>query len=843
MASKEQTEFVDGFSAFPQGFNSGIAPLSLPKTQLSYATNCTVRGRYVTHRPAYRKIKLLPDSGVNPGTSRFQGACYYKPDFGAESIMAQIGGRLYQILPDTLGNASIYDRTIQSVVVGNVVEQYDPNPANLPTAWLWQSENYVIINNGYNRPVFFDGIKSRRSITATFSGKTIESLVLPNVQYDNSTTQSVQIVLDSDFLDAIGTYIQISALGYFPFLMQVTAVQADNPSIITAVNVTGWSAAGALLPLGITVQSVSSPTWAGIITTGFPMPAIGSTVPTTVIPVFTGSVGDEIIITDGTGSLTSFTMMVTAANNSALTLQNINGIPNFIIDNGIPAIASDVIANELPIGRMGAYVQERNWISSVDGTYFIASDLIDSSSGTKQYAYRDAVLKWSQNTTKFTVPGGSGEINCIIALSALDASLGQGALQILCDNIIFTCSASTDATTWASTTSPILANTVIGFGGVGQNAAVVSNGDLLLKSGDATIHSLKLARQDFNQWGNLPISQEVNRVIEQENINQLSKITFANFDNRALESCSPIDSAGGIYSQGLIACDFDVTGSLQGKLPSVYDGVWKDLNVLQVVTGKFNKVDRCFVFHLNTTSNQVELWEILTDGMADDDGSGTPKPITWSFESPMVFNETKGKGEFDLVKLTNGAIFIKDLVGQAQITIWYRPDFDSCWHYWTSFSVCADNITSQALQYRMRIGIGIPPTDDCDPTVNKFPFVGRFFQTRVVISGSLTFMGAEFFASYQPESVPPPKSINEGDGTKPFIPIDAQIISDVPTKPCPPSQIHQTIITVANPFVVYNLDPNAENLRPANASLPAMAYQINGNGSTFGWNKTDQRWE
>ena len=594
--------------------------------------------------------------------------------------------------------------------------------------------------------------------------------------------QTVNIALNSPFNDAVGTFVQVSPLNYFPFLLEVTQTNVGkNPNVVTVVNVTGQTAVNSIVPISTQLQSVSSPGYSGVVAANFTAPAIGSSITISVSPPFNGQTGDSIILTDGTGDLTAYTFMVTAigSGSSSLTVTNVNApdTPNGLIVNvGYPIISSDTLASELPVGRMGAYVQGRNWISSVDGTYFIASDLVGSSSGTKQFNFRDAQLKWSQNTTKFTVPGGSGEINCIIALSALDASLGQGALQILCDNIIFTCSASTDATTWASTTSPILASSVIGFGGVGQNAAVVSNGDLLLKSGDATIHSLKLARQDFNQWGNLPISQEVNRVIEQENINQLSKITFANFDNRALESCSPIDSAGGIYSQGLIACDFDVTGSLQGKLPSVYDGVWKDLNVLQIITGKFNKVDRCFVFHLNMTSNQVELWEILTDGMADDDGSGTPKPITWSFESPMVFNETKGKGEFDLVKLTNAAIFIKDLVGQAQITIWYRPDFDSCWHYWTSFSVCADNITSQALQYRMRIGIGIPPTDDCDPTVNKFPFVGRFFQTRIVVSGSLTFMGAEFFASQQPESVPPPKAINEGDGTKPFIPIDAQII-------------------------------------------------------------------
>ena len=127
-------------------------------------------------------------------------------------------------------------------------------------------------------------------------------------------------------------------------------------------------------------------------------------------------------------------------------------------------------------------------------------------------------MKWSQNTTHFNIPGEAGEINCIVALNTLDASLGQGPLQILCDNDIFTCSAPTDATTWASLTTPILAESVIGFGGTGQNAAIVSNGDLLFKSSDGTIHSLKLARQDFNQWGNLPISQEMNRVVYQENL-------------------------------------------------------------------------------------------------------------------------------------------------------------------------------------------------------------------------------------------------------------------------------------------------------------------------------------
>lgn len=955
MAKEPQTEFVDDFSEFSSGMNSGIAPLSLPKNQYAYGTNTTCRGRYLTHRPAYRKISLIPDTGVSIGTARFQGACYYKPDFGSESIVTQIGGRIYQFLPDAAGSASVYDRTIKSyfngvgfststvnsttqysvqlqnindasvlypastvitscpsfisvstqpisvnpvlvnnntqiqytflmplpvgfntssVVVGsklyvgtsipgqlqwNVISNsmtvgiypalqlqytapqgvsgstitypaneplfyisnpyppatvgvatasfnvpaigsavtvsisaaypgtvgqgvlingfnysvlsipapvvnstlttqtqtpsnnssqfaYDPNPANISTAWLWQSENYVIINDGSSRPVVFDGINSTRSVTPTFVGTNTASFFVPQIG------QTVVIPLSAKFQDAVGTYLQVSPLNYYPFLMQVVKI---NGNTVTAANVNGQTQVGLLIPISTPVISTNSPPYSGVLATNIPsMVAIGASFQTTVAPPYTGNVGDSIILTDGAGSLTSYTMTVTAISGGGanLTLTNLNAPLGTVIPVGYPVLSENTVANELPVGRMGAYVQGRNWISSPDGKYFIASDLVGDSSGSQALNFRDSVLKWSINTTRFSIPGGAGQINCIIALAALDASLGQGPLQVLCDNDIFTCSAPADATLWANLKTPILSETIIGFGGTGQNAAVVSNSDLIFKSGDATIHSLKLSRDDFNQWGNLPISQEVNRIIQQENINQLSKLTFAIADNRCLESCSPIDGSGGIYSQGLIACDYDVTSSLQGKLPSVYDGVWIDLNVLQMVSGKFNKVDRTFVFHLNTDSNQVELWEVLKDGTADDDGSGTPAAITWSFESPMIFNDLKNKGEFDLVQLKEGEIYFSQLVGTANVTAWYRPDFDECWHPWLTFPVTNPNPFPS---YFMRAGLGEPSSKSPSGSLNKIPAtVGRFFQVRIEIQGSFVFQGAKFKAALFAENKP-----------------------------------------------------------------------------------------
>lgn len=740
MAKEQPTDFTDGFDSFPAGINSGIAPNLLAKTQLSYATNCTVRGGFVKPRDGYRKINLtLNDQTINLSKVLFQGASFYQSDEGIGYLMAQIGGRTYQFAPDTARGATVFDRTIQT----------DPNPANIRQAWLWQSENYVLSNDGKSRTLIFNGVEMVRSDSPDFSGLTVNPFLIPAIG------ASFQINVDSDFTDEVGRYIQISPFGLFPFLAKVTAILG---SLITATNISGGSSGaetGATVPTGAAVVSILNPLYAGVTTSVFNPPPSNNVAIFSVSPPFNGSVGDVLVLGDGTGGLTTYELTVTivGSGGSQLTVTNNNVMSGAaIVPKGYPVISQKTQPSQLPVGRMGAYVQGRNWISMPDGKSFIASDLVGSSSGTQELFDRDAVTNWSQNTAKFPVPGGAGQINCIIALAALDASLGQGPLQILCDNDIFTCSASTDAATWAATTTPILSESIIGWGGVGQDAAAVCNSDLIVKSGDGTLHSLRLARADFDKWGNLPISTEVTRVLAGENITLFPFISHTLYQNRMLSSCQPISSPVGVYGQGLVVLDFYETSSLQGKSPSVYDGVWKDLNVLKQVSGKFNKVDRTFVFSANLATSEIELWEIVPGLLYDDDGTGVPKPITWSFESPVIFNDVKDKGEFDLVRLIEGNIYFSDLVGQAAITVWYRPDFSNCWTLWTTATV--KNPRPEP-SYFMRAGLGEPTSRNFNDALNSTPTIdGRFFQIRVEIKGAMIFKSGVFKASTQPENMP-----------------------------------------------------------------------------------------
>ena len=137
--------------------NAGQDPLLLPPTQLAFASNLTVRNGFAQDRPPFtnRLTLVYPSAAVQTAVEQglWQGGCYYQPDSGPQSLIVSISGNLYQFVVNGT-TVTVYDRTIAG----------DPNPAATTQAWLWQSENYMIVNDGASLPVFFDGASSRRSI-------------------------------------------------------------------------------------------------------------------------------------------------------------------------------------------------------------------------------------------------------------------------------------------------------------------------------------------------------------------------------------------------------------------------------------------------------------------------------------------------------------------------------------------------------------------------------------------------------------------------------------------------------------------------------------------------------
>lgn len=491
----------------------------------------------------------------------------------------------------------------------------------------------------------------------------------------------------------------------------------------------------------------------------FVVPAVGATVVVQFTAIAGLAVGDVVTI-EGVGLFQVLVLDAIAPFDN--TLLSITGAPvGFDVPAGTAISWTTFTGTELPPGRMGVYGMGRNWMSLVDGKHFLASDIVGGSSGTQAENYRDAVLNVTENAFLhgggyFTVPGSIGDIKAMRFIPTLDAALGQGPLAVLTPTTVFSCNAPVDRLTWQDMQNPILTQSLITMGGLSQNATICANGDLLFRSRDG-VRSLILARRDFNVWGNVPQSLEVDPVLRMDSPDLLEFSSAVVFDNRYLITSKPVlDGDHGVYWKGLIALNFDPLSSLRGKLASVYDGLWTGLNVFQVITGEFDNVQRCFAFTWNTIEHKIELYEILTDEQANYD-NGT-EPITWMLHSPVLDFGQKDPRKRELLRLNDGEIHVDQLYGQVSFQVYYKPDQWPCWVPWHSWVECAQEpnpakpeTATYKPQYRPSMGLGQPSPIHCDHTNDRPLREGYSFQVKIVVTGHCRILSARFEAVTIPE--------------------------------------------------------------------------------------------
>lgn len=798
MATEFGKELFAYLKQMDLGVNTDIDPELLPPNQLSSARNLTVRGTFVRPRPKRKQFTLVfdtPDIQQAVETGRFQGATFYKPNFGLESVMASIGGRLFKFTPDGTGVVNVTEHTIPG----------DPNSSTAIQCWLWQAEDYIIWNDGINLPVFYDGVFSRRSAGPSVSlGTTAVQFTTPNDE------ENVTLTLTSVYNGALNTVVKIGdgnyivvAVGSPPGGAQGYEATIENRSSTPAgtvlavgtpiivpgtTNIRGTTAAPFDVPTD-TINSVSvrftalltgtgSPFWiAGrrytvhmladasefryllravdpnttgstiVVPTGsqatYPqstpitqpaytigalvvpatVPAFGSSVSVFLDVLYTGAANQSVTI-NNKSYLISPVAQAPPVPSITIIVKNLTANPNVVVAAG----AQLLTIPELPIGRMGTYGRGRIWMSLIDAISFIAGDIVGGSSGSSAYNFRDSILKVTENTFLngggvFRVPSSGGTIRAMRFTATLDASLGQGPLQVFTEHTVFSCNAPVERADWQNITNPILTESLITNGGQGQNCTIPVNGDTIFRSIDG-IRSLILGRREFSSWGNVPQSREVQSILDADDTSLIQYGSFTVFDNRVLMTASPVNGGQGIYFSKIIALNLDPISSIRGKAPSAYDGYWDGLNVLQLVTGTFSDLDQQWVFHLNTDTQKVELWELLKSNSSElvDQIELDLQSHSDDFQKPDLFK-----------RLMDGEIFVDQLVGQLRFQAYYKPNQWPNWVLWHSWTVTTNPTTDPG--YRPRMGLGEPSLNDVD-NVNNTPLREAMrFMFRLTITG------------------------------------------------------------------------------------------------------------
>ena len=434
--------------------------------------------------------------------------------------------------------------------------------------------------------------------------------------------------------------------------------------------------------------------------------------------------------------------------------------------------------SEVPSSSVGAYGNGRLWVAS--GSQYAAGDLVGSSSGNAYINRIDAVLKFTENDYlneggSFATPTNAGPITALSVMSALDTTVGEGDLIVFTRNSAFATTVPTDRTVWKNLSYPVQ-RLVAPSGAVGPYTVTNVNGDLYFRSSDG-IRSLILARRDFNDPGITPISAEVDRALDYDDPRLLQFTSGVTFGNRLLHTCIGRRKTRGVVHQGIISLDFNPVSGIRVKSPLAYDGLWTGLNVLHLVNGEFDGVERCFIIALSD-SDEIELWEI--DPSATQDYTGTAhQGIEWFFETRQLSFDSP----FEKKRMDRFETWMREVKGQVDLTLYVRPDDSPNWNLWKTWQEdakikqCSGDTDCLGLyeyrpSYRPRRSVAYPPNtcEDIDPKkpVNE----GYAFQFRLKGVGYAKVDLIRFFAEQKNENIyeacPPTTATQTTDTTCPL---------------------------------------------------------------------------
>ena len=427
----------------------------------------------------------------------------------------------------------------------------------------------------------------------------------------------------------------------------------------------------------------------------------------------------------------------------------------FIWDGSSASYASDT-SNSVPTGTGPmAFGHGRLWVAQ--GRSYVGSDIYGGSNGT---------LKFTEYTYlagggSCSVPVSAGDITAMRFAAAPNTALGQGELIVATDDAVFTVNVPLDRTGWSALSDRVQRVALINNGAMSHFSTELVNGDVFMRSRDG-IRSVIQAVRDFNQLGNTPISSELHRIFKYDAAEYLKYSSGVLFDNRyLLTSQSIYDNTKGVAYAGLVSLDFNQISSMKGKAPPAYDGFWTsevtrssvkhDLEVYQLVKGRFDGVERCFAFirpkylsGSSVTYGDTELWEIMRDdSLVVDDvdivgGENVNNEITAEIETPSFDFNQIGAAKI----LESADLWVDNLTGgTVTFNADFHPDQYPCWVSWQNWSVisesssdnCNDLIDYQR-QYRARMRLGTPSSAE-EPAVGK-PFnYGWEFAARLKWTG------------------------------------------------------------------------------------------------------------
>jgi len=336
-----------------------------------------------------------------------------------------------------------------------------------------------------------------------------------------------------------------------------------------------------------------------------------------------------------------------------------------IYDGGVARRAKldvDIDHTEIPVGTMMAYGMGRIVVIVNDrdvafGDLYGSHDLPDPADSLILFTERNFLAEGFDAAIPFTQGVATG----MIFFPQLDTSTGNGQLMVFAERGATSFFLSLPREVWKTSQFQILSLLTTGLRG--HRSIAVVNEDLWFRSDDG-MRSYRQARSEPDGWTHIPQSTNVRQYLANDAEWLLKYTSAAYFDNRVLCTTSPMWNQGRPIHFGLVVVDFDILSSFGVvNTKPAWEGQWtmNDYGVfpVQLLTGNFNGITRCFMFGLDGT-NRNQLYELSVNDKDDFDG----QLINWDLVTRKFdFQKLQPQSTpFTENELYGGDIWLKDIV-------------------------------------------------------------------------------------------------------------------------------------------------------------------------------------
>jgi hypothetical protein len=517
----------------------------------------------------------------------------------------------------------------------------------------------------------------------------------------------------------------------------------------------------------------------------FQIPIVGGTVTIDLNAQYPGILGEQGVLRGVGGAFDIGTFNVTAFTAVApftVTLQTVSSshigenFPPFNYQFTLTAIPAPVPINEIPAATAMDYYAGRIWYAI--GRVVSAGDIVNGTSGTQAYNFKDSILKVTENPLAiggdgFEMPSQDDNIRGIAHGAAIDASLGQGRLFIFTRKAVYGLQVPVNRTDWIDANAnnqPLVTIVQLVNGSVNDRSIVPVNGDLYYQSLEPGIRSLDQSVRQFSMAGNRLLSANEQRIMQFNDRSLMRAASGIYFNNRLLQTALPRQTPFGIVHDALVPLDFLPISTMQQDRKSNWEGAYSGVPIMQMAVLDFGGRERAFAVVLGD-DNEFQLWEITTAEKFDFSLEGaTQNRVEWYFETP-AFTWSGSHGELEFKKLVGAELWVDRLSGTVVFDVDYRPNGTTCWLDWIEWSECSAKNTAETVTlpigYPVNLGecfkatmILPKPDPDCQPCNNAYPAnVGLQFQLRISIKGFCRVRGVWMWAEkvekgmYQPRLV------------------------------------------------------------------------------------------